>query len=174
MGEASTGIKLQWLRSRVASYWLATTYLNSQKPSNVFLPYRRSWRLYALVIDPWLLRIYICVWFLVFGDLGHKDDFTGPFDYVVEFASFVPNLVVVQLLWHARQKQATTPVKWLAVLAVTLASLVVLAGSLVKIRNFWLPRIAASFGGTEFLAAAFLHDMPNMHNTAGKEATIEF
>ena len=87
---------------------------------------------------------------MVFGfDGGHKDDFHGPVDKVMVFFFWIPNLIVVQLLWWARQKQASKSAKWLAVLALIMANVFLCLGSFFFIVVVWWPMIAGQFGGKE-------------------------
>ncbi|MEZ5938847.1 MAG: DUF2306 domain-containing protein [Hyphomonadaceae bacterium] len=69
----------------------------------------RAWaiRLYALAVGSWLYRMGYGFWFLFAGKAGHTDTFSGWFDYVMDFAFFVPPLIVAEMLIRARRSEAT-------------------------------------------------------------------
>lgn len=59
----------------------------------------RAWalRLYALAIGSWLYRMDYGFWLLLADGWGHVRGFTGPFDKVMAFFFYLPNLVVAEL-----------------------------------------------------------------------------
>ena len=63
----------------------------------------RAWavRLYALAIGSWLYRMGYGFWLLLADGAGHTDAFDGWFDVVMDFAFFVPNLLVAELWLRA-------------------------------------------------------------------------
>ncbi len=70
----------------------------------------RAWatRLYALAIGSWLYRMGYGFWFLFAGNTGHTDQFSGAFDYVMDFAFYIPPLIVAELFIRSRGARATT------------------------------------------------------------------
>lgn len=70
----------------------------------------RAWaiRLFALAIGSWFYRMGYGFWFLFAGETGHTADFRGFFDYFMNFAFFVPPLIVAEMFIRARRSRATT------------------------------------------------------------------
>jgi len=68
----------------------------------------RGWaiRLFALVIGSWLYRMDYGFWHLLAHAAGHTHSFDGPFDVVMDFFFFVPNLIVAEAFVRARSLQA--------------------------------------------------------------------
>lgn len=62
-----------------------------------------SLRLYSLAIASWLYRIEYGVWYL-FTDGLWMDDFQGPFDRLMVFFFYVPNLLLVEWLVRSQRK----------------------------------------------------------------------
>ena len=60
----------------------------------------RAWamRLFALAIGSWLYRM----------EYGHLKDFSGPFDQLMAFFFYVPNLLVVEALLRAPRASLPT------------------------------------------------------------------
>ncbi|MEZ4737299.1 MAG: DUF2306 domain-containing protein [Caldilineaceae bacterium] len=73
----------------------------------------RAWalRLFALAIGSWLYRMDYGFWLLLTDGAGHTRDFRGPFDMVMAFFFYVPNLLVVEALLRARRQQASPTVQ---------------------------------------------------------------
>lgn len=109
----------------------------------------RAWaiRLFALAIGSWLYRMCYGFWFLLAGKEGHTDEFSGWFDYVMDFAFFIPPLIVAEMFIRARRGQAST--------AGRVATTTALAGgaAFIAMATFfftlygWGPAIAMRFGG---------------------------
>jgi hypothetical protein len=68
------------------------------------LKLHRAWalRLFALAIGSWLYRMDYGFWLLLGGGRGHTHDFHGPFDHVMAFFFYLPNLLIVEAFIHAR------------------------------------------------------------------------
>jgi Predicted membrane protein (DUF2306) len=68
------------------------------------LELHRAWalRLFALAIGSWLYRMDYGFWLLLGGGRGHSPDFHGPFDHVMAFFFYVPNLLIVEAFIRAR------------------------------------------------------------------------
>jgi hypothetical protein len=69
----------------------------------------RVWalRLFALAIGSWLYRMDYGFWYLFMGGAGHADDFRGPFDQVMVFFFYVPNLIVAEMALRSARKNAS-------------------------------------------------------------------
>lgn len=108
----------------------------------------RAWavRLYALAIGSWLYRMDYGFWVLLTDGLGHADGFRGPFDYVMDFAFYLPNLAVAEL--YLRRDERAPPT-WLAVLGtlvMVVATGFVLLGSYFFALHYWLPGVGVGIG----------------------------
>ena len=107
----------------------------------------RAWaiRLFALAIGSWLYRLYYGFWELIAGSAGHTPTFDGPFDYVMDFFFFVPNLIIAELFIRTRQDQGGPGMRAAA------ASGLVIATGLVGVATYfftvyaWAPAILARF-----------------------------
>jgi Predicted membrane protein (DUF2306) len=69
----------------------------------------RAWalRLFTLAIGSWLFRMDYGFWLLLSGGWGSTDDFRGPFDHVMAFFFYPPNLLIVEAF--IRSKHAASP-----------------------------------------------------------------
>ncbi|MCW8879995.1 MAG: DUF2306 domain-containing protein, partial [Kangiellaceae bacterium] len=66
----------------------------------------KAWaiRLYALAIGSWLYRMDYGFWLLLADGAGHNSNFQGPFDYVMNFFFYVPNLIVAEIIIRRQAK----------------------------------------------------------------------
>jgi hypothetical protein len=102
----------------------------------------RVWalRLYALAIGSWLYRMDYGFWLLLADGAGHTRDFRGPFDQVMVFFFYVPNLLVVEALVRARR--TTSPaLRALAAGALAGAAAFLLLGTYFFTTYYWGPAI---------------------------------
>lgn len=109
----------------------------------------RVWavRLFALAIGSWLYRMDYGFWLLAMHRIGHQEDFRGPFDVVMAFFFYVPNLAIAEVYLRSRPRKGH-PVRQLAgatVLAV--ATLIVAIGSYYFLRFYWGPAIWHAIAG---------------------------
>lgn len=111
------------------------------------LDLHRAWaiRLFALVIGSWLYRMEYGLWLKLAGGIGHTRGFNGPFDLVMDFFFFVPNLIVAEWLIRRGQSPLAPALPWagMAMLYAT-AGLLALATFLFG-RFYWIPHILARF-----------------------------
>lgn len=111
----------------------------------------RAWaiRLFALAIGSWLYRIGYGLFFAIMGaeDPGHTATFDGWFDYVMDWAFFVPPLIIAEMFIRARRTGATTAGRMgaTAVLGAG-AGLVAFATFFFTVMG-WGPAILMRFGG---------------------------
>jgi hypothetical protein len=107
----------------------------------------RAWaiRLYALTVGSWLYRMDYGFWVLLADGAGHTRSFDGAFDLVMDFFFYVPNLAIAELIIRGRARHAGKSLRHVAVVAVTLATVVVLVGTYFFARYEWGPAIAARF-----------------------------
>lgn len=69
----------------------------------------RAWalRLYALAIGSWLYRMDYGFWSAITGNIGHLDNFHGPFDKFMAFFFYLPNLAVVEVIIRAKGNKSS-------------------------------------------------------------------
>lgn len=130
-----------------------------------------AWRLYALSLASWVYRADYYWWMLIFGRFftprrtlvlylmvicslaqGHKgwtwlhnEATTGLFDYFVNWAFYVPNLIIVEVVFRwGENAQLTT--KWARILDVLyyVAWIMAVVFTLHAASQLWLPSV---FGG---------------------------
>lgn len=109
----------------------------------------RAWalRLFALAIGSWLYRMEYGVWMLLTGGLGHERGFTGPFDQVMAFFFYLPNLLVVELYLRSRRAGVAPAVRWISSVAMLACTALVAVGTYFFTRYFWWPGIAGAVPG---------------------------
>jgi len=104
----------------------------------------RAWalRLYALAIGSWLYRMDYGFWFLLADKAGHNNTFTGPFDYVMAFFFYIPNLLVAEIFIRSQNNRRIS--MWLnLVFTVILLSMTsfLLLGTYYFTKFYWGPAI---------------------------------
>jgi len=115
-----------------------------------FVPHREwALRLYALAIGSWLYRIDYGLWVALTGGLGHASQFRGPFDKLMAFFFYLPNLVVVEVLLRRGKSELSG---WRMVLnsaLMLMATGVLLVGTWFFTRYYWGPAILALLSGQQ-------------------------
>lgn len=108
----------------------------------------RAWalRLYALAIGSWLYRMDYGFWFMLAGKLGHTSEFSGPFDYIMAFFFYIPNLVVAEVFIRQRKYNAPAVVNILSALLLLLMTGFLLTGTYFFTKFYWGPAIIGMFG----------------------------
>jgi Predicted membrane protein (DUF2306) len=109
----------------------------------------RAWaiRLFALAIGSWLYRMDYGFWLIAAHGLGHRPDFRGPFDIVMAFFFYVPNLLLAELFIRARRMPPRSGFRFPAAAVLSLATITVLIGTYYFARYYWGPGILGGFGG---------------------------
>ena len=100
-----------------------------------------AWRLFALAIASWLYRMEYGLWLGLFGAQGHTVTFDGPLDQVMAFFFYVPNLLIVEILYRARNKTLNAPVRVLASSSLVVTALIVAFATYQFARRIWVPGI---------------------------------
>ena len=105
----------------------------------------RAWalRLFALAIGSWLYRMDYGFWFALADGAGHTSDFRGPFDVVMAFAFYVPNLLVVEAYLRSRWSPVSAPARVLTTAVLLGAAAVLVVGTSFFTTALWGPAIAA-------------------------------
>jgi len=109
----------------------------------------RAWaiRLFALVVGSWLYRMEYGFWFLAADGAGHAHDFSGPFDKVMTFFFYLPNLAVAELFIRARGGSGGTTFRMAATGTLLAASLFVLVATWTFTADFWGPGMVSGLTG---------------------------
>lgn len=115
------------------------------------LELHRAWalRLFALAIGSWLYRMDYGFWMLLANGAGHEQDFRGPFDQVMAFFFYIPNLVVVELMLRSGRGGASLGGKLAATGAFVAATGLLLLGTYYFTKFYWGPAILGRFAGSE-------------------------
>jgi uncharacterized membrane protein len=110
----------------------------------------RAWaiRLFALAIGSWLYRMDYGFWLIIGHGLGHTRNFHGPFDLVMSFAFYLPNLLLVELFLRARQMPAHSGFRLGTAAILNLATCIVVIGTYYFTRYYWGPNIVNSLGSS--------------------------
>ncbi|WP_114952461.1 DUF2306 domain-containing protein [Sphingosinicella terrae] len=109
----------------------------------------RAWaiRLFALAIGSWLYRMAYGLWFAIGDSAGHASDFRGPFDLVMDFAFYLPNLAVAELFIRARAAPARRTLQTASAGLLAAAAALLALATWEFARLAWLPGIAHRLGG---------------------------
>ena len=107
----------------------------------------RAWaiRLFALAIGSWLYRMDYGFWLLAMHRIGHREDFRGPFDVVMAFFFYLPNLAVAELYLHAAWLRQHGAARAATAVLMNAATLVVAVGTYYFLRFYWGPGILGAF-----------------------------
>ncbi|GAB3495107.1 DUF2306 domain-containing protein [Spirosoma knui] len=108
----------------------------------------RIWalRLYALAIGSWLYRMDYGFWLMLTDGLGHTRTFNGPFDQVMAFFFYFPNLLVVEALSRSGTYRASATLKLLTSGLLLLATIFLGVGTYYFTRYYWGPAILTWLG----------------------------
>jgi len=110
----------------------------------------RAWaiRLFALAIGSWLYRIGYGLFFAIAGTdhPGHTEAFSGWFDYIMDFAFFIPPLIIAEMFIRARRTEATTAGRMGASVALGLGAAFVAYATFFFTLFGWGPAILMRFG----------------------------
>ncbi|MFZ5623261.1 MAG: DUF2306 domain-containing protein [Gemmatimonadota bacterium] len=107
------------------------------------LDMHRAWalRLFALAIGSWLYRMDYGFWLLLTNGAGHARDFHGPFDMVMAFFFYVPNLLVAEAFLRARRHTALPGITLVTAGALTGVTGFLLLGTYYFTKVYWGPAI---------------------------------
>lgn len=108
----------------------------------------RAWalRLFALAIGSWLYRMDYGFWMILADGAGHARDFRGPFDRVMAFFFYLPNLLLVEVFLRARRRAAAPALRLAAAAALATATGFLLLGTYYFTRIYWGPAILDRLG----------------------------
>ncbi len=109
----------------------------------------RAWaiRLFALVIGSWLYRIEYTAWRVLADSAGHTASFDGPFDTVMLYFFFIPNLLLAEAFLRAKRDGAGLALQATAALALAAAAAALALLTWMLTLRAWGPPIAARLFG---------------------------
>jgi hypothetical protein len=107
-----------------------------------------AWRLYSLSLASWMWRFDYYWIMALFGTTSaiHNDSYRGVFDYFQNWAFFVPNLIVVEIIYRWGEN-ATLSSFWMRVLDVCYGILWIVAMifSFHAAMQLWIPSVTGSY-----------------------------
>lgn len=98
-------------------------------------------RLYALAIGSWLYRMDYGFWLMLTDGLGHTRQFSGPFDKVMPFFFYIPNLLVAEVFIRDFKYRDYPVLKLFSSLALLLMTAFLLVGTYYFTKFYWGPAI---------------------------------
>lgn len=109
----------------------------------------RAWalRLFALAIGSWLYRMDYGFWVMLTDGVGHEKYFTGPFDRVMAFWFYLPNLLVAEAFIRGRRAATRPTVRLAAAGVLVVATGFLLLGTYYFTKMYWGPAILARLVG---------------------------
>lgn len=108
----------------------------------------RAWaiRLFALAIGSWLYRMDYGFWFILADGWGHTKQFSGPFDQVMAFFFYLPNLLVAEFFIRARHSRLQPAMQAIGALVLFAGTAFILIGSFFFTTHVWGKAILAWLG----------------------------
>jgi hypothetical protein len=105
----------------------------------------RAWaiRLFALAIGSWLFRMDYGLWLSVTHRLGHTKSFDGPFDIVMAYFFYVPNLIGAEIIIRTPIDRMQRAGRAITAAGLIVATGVVVLGTVYFTRYHWGPDILA-------------------------------
>ena len=98
-------------------------------------------RLYALAIGSWLYRMDYGFWIMLTDGLGHSKTFQGPFDNVMSFFFYIPNLLVAELFIRSGSYKASPGFNLFSAFIIFLVTGFLMVGTYFFAKYYWLPAI---------------------------------
>jgi hypothetical protein len=107
----------------------------------------RAWalRLYALAVGSWLYRMDYGFWIMLTDGLGHTKQFSGPFDQVMSFFFYIPNLLVAEVFIRHFKNRSYPMLKFLSTVVLLLMTGFLLVGTYYFTKFYWGPAILEWF-----------------------------
>lgn len=107
----------------------------------------RAWalRLFAVAIGSWLYRMEYGFWYMLFDGYGSTRDLTGPFDVIMNFFFYIPNLLVAEIIIGNLKVFKSNGMKIFGSVILFCASLFILVGTYYFTKHLWGPGIMAVF-----------------------------
>lgn len=110
----------------------------------------RAWalRLYALAIGSWLYRMDYGFWALLADGMGHSSSFEGPFDKVMSFFFYIPNLLVAQVFIQSRNYKISPWLNLISTILLLFMTAFLVLGTYYFTKIYWGPAIMGWFSGS--------------------------
>ena len=107
------------------------------------LDQHRIWalRLYALAIGSWLYRIEYGFWIMLTDGISHGKTFSGPFDRLMAFFFYIPNLLVVEAYTRADSYKSSPALRLFSSLMLLVATGFLILGTYYFTLYYWGPAI---------------------------------
>jgi hypothetical protein len=107
----------------------------------------RIWamRLFALVIGSWLYRMDYGFWSMLTDGLGSNNQYNGPFDYIMDFAFYLPNLVVAEIIARSSEMVLGRKTRIVTVFLIGCVTFSVSLGTYYFSAYYWLPLSLRNF-----------------------------
>lgn len=110
-----------------------------------------AWRLYSLALASWMYRFDYYLWKVLAGHYNtwlSYPNFQGPFDKFENWAFYVPNLIVVEIVFRWGESN-DLPTKWARILDACyyITFVVVVVYTIQAFFQLWLPSIIGTYQG---------------------------
>ncbi len=107
----------------------------------------RAWafRLYALAIGSWLYRMDYGFWIMLTDGLGHTEQFSGPFDRIMPFFFYIPNLLIAELFIRDFKYKSHPALTLISTLVLLFMTGFLLIGTYYFTKFYWGPAIVSLF-----------------------------
>lgn len=98
-------------------------------------------RLFALGIASWLYRMYYGFWIILAGRLWRTPDFQGPFDMIMDFFFYIPNLIIIEFYIRYKDKSIHPVLKTIVSILFLITSIFFSIGTYYFTKYYWGPAI---------------------------------
>lgn len=107
----------------------------------------RAWaiRLFALAIGSWLYRMAYGLWMFLMDGVG-IEKFFGSFDYFMDFAFYIPNLIIAEIFIRRQEVLQSIPLKIGASLVLLISTGLLVLATYFFTLHYWSPPIMELFG----------------------------
>lgn len=103
-------------------------------------------RLYVLAIGSWLYRMGHGIWGMLTDFKWHNETLTGGFDIFMNFAFYVPSLILVELMIRSKGKASSSALKIITSIVLSFSIIIIAAATYFATLIFWLPSVRTSLG----------------------------
>jgi len=98
-------------------------------------------KIYALAIGSWLYRMDYGFWIMLTNGLGHTHQFSGPFDKVMPFFFYIPNLLVAEVFIRDMKYKSYSILTLISTLVLLFMTIFSLTGTYYFTKFYWGPAI---------------------------------
>ncbi len=104
-----------------------------------------AFRLFALAVGSWLYRMDYGFWFILADGVGHAKNFQGPFDQVMAFFFYLPNLLIVEIILKSKELKSSKFLNFSFSVILILATVFIMIGTYFFTQRYWGPAILSWF-----------------------------